>query len=149
MYCTSGISYTHGESRIEYSVSTYFHDFSVRGSTRINCTPVLFTGTGTAEFTGFRPGRHDALFSIRSNTVYSNIELLRAPSYSSTINTLTSSLAIAGSTHCADSERWHGGTWHSSTSHCWQWRQHVPASPRTHARCLQILSNTPPGSSSE
>ena len=28
--------------------------FSVRGSTRINCTPVLFTGTGTAEFAGFR-----------------------------------------------------------------------------------------------
>ena len=41
------ISCMHGESRIEYSVSHIFHDFFVRGSTRINCTPVLFTGTGT------------------------------------------------------------------------------------------------------
>ena len=48
----------HGETRIEYSVITYFHDFSVRGSTRINCTPVLFTGTGTAKFTGFRVHVH-------------------------------------------------------------------------------------------
>ena len=31
----------HGESWIEYSVSRIFHDFSVRGSTRINCIPVL------------------------------------------------------------------------------------------------------------
>ena len=44
----------HGESRIEYSVSHIFHDFSVRDITRINCMPVLFTGTGTAEFAGFR-----------------------------------------------------------------------------------------------
>jgi hypothetical protein len=34
--------------------SYFFHDFFVRGSTRINSTPVLFTCTGTAECTGFR-----------------------------------------------------------------------------------------------
>ena len=43
-----------GGIRIEYSVSMYFSWFSVRGSTRINWTPVLFTDTGTVEFTGFR-----------------------------------------------------------------------------------------------
>jgi hypothetical protein len=48
------ISCMHGESRIEYSMSHIFHDFSVRGSTRIHRTPVLFTGTGSAEFTGSR-----------------------------------------------------------------------------------------------
>ena len=31
--------------------SYFFHDFSVWGITRINCTPVLCTGTGTAVFT--------------------------------------------------------------------------------------------------
>ena len=35
---------------IEYSVSR----FSGRGSTRIRCTPVLFTSTGNTEFTSFR-----------------------------------------------------------------------------------------------
>jgi hypothetical protein len=34
------------KTRIKYSVSHIFYDFSVWGSTRINCTPVLFTGTG-------------------------------------------------------------------------------------------------------
>jgi hypothetical protein len=48
------ISCMHGESRNEYSVSHSFHKFFVRGTTKMNCTPVLFTGSGTAEFIGFR-----------------------------------------------------------------------------------------------
>jgi hypothetical protein len=44
----------HAESRIKYSVIHIFHDFSVRDITRIDRTPLLFTGTGTAEFVGFR-----------------------------------------------------------------------------------------------
>jgi hypothetical protein len=62
------ISCMHGESRIEYSVSHIFHDFFVRGSTRINCTPVIFTGTGTAEFTGFRV--HVYQFAAQSGGVH-------------------------------------------------------------------------------
>jgi hypothetical protein len=45
-------------NRVNYLMITsdksYFHDFSVRGIARINCTPIHFTSTGTAEFTGFR-----------------------------------------------------------------------------------------------
>ena len=59
------ISCMHGESRIEYSVSTYLYDFSVRGTTRINSTPVLFTGTGTAEFDGFRVHVHQQQFAAQ------------------------------------------------------------------------------------
>jgi hypothetical protein len=44
----------HGETRIEYSASHIFHNFSVRGITKINYTSVLFTGTGIAEFAGSR-----------------------------------------------------------------------------------------------
>ena len=58
----------HGETRIEYSVSHIFHDFFVRGSTRIHCTPVLFTGTGTAEFTGSRVDYLDDAFAAQLYT---------------------------------------------------------------------------------
>jgi hypothetical protein len=68
-----------GESRIEYSVIHISHIFFVGGSTRIECTPVLFTGIGTVEFTGSRVHGTRCQHSVSRNPYSCTSEIKHLP----------------------------------------------------------------------